>query len=161
MFRLKEITEHSWIVQGEDNSHVGLLSEYNNKLTLLVQGGDNKAEFKGRDEARELLGEDIFDNLITVTEKSKENFVNGYPVDFEDPYEITLEGEDLPLYSKTEAGNVPYCAGYYIIHFNKGPMPAHCPKLKTLQDYGYDGPFKTEMEMKTVLSQIKKRARTN
>ena len=152
MFKLKEITESSWWVEGDNT--VGLLSEHNNQLTLIDQE-QTRTTFNGRDEAKDWFGADIFDNLVTVQDYTKENFVKGYPVDFHNPLEIQVDGVDLPLYSKTEAGNVPYCAGYYVVHFEKASLPSHCPKLKTLQTYGYEGPFKTKMEMKAVLKKIK------
>lgn len=162
MFHLKEITNHAWLVQGEDNSNIGLLSEYNDKLTLVVKGeGDNKVRFDSREDAREMLGADIFDTTITVVESSKENFVSGYPVDFQNPYDMEITDVDLPLYSKTSSGAVAHCAGYYVIHFDKGPIHSYCPKYSTISKYKYDGPFKTEMEMKAVLSQAKKRHKTS
>jgi hypothetical protein len=49
-----------------------------------------------------------------------------------------------------------YCAGYYVIQFRKGWVKSFCPKLITLERYPYKGPFKTEEEMKTTLSQLSK-----
>ena len=156
MFHLKEITDHAWLVQGEDNKNIGLLSEYDNKLTLVVQGeGDNKVKFENRADACSMLGADIFDTKITVAEKSKENFVSGYPVDFQNPYDVEMVGTDLPLYSKTSTGAVAHCAGYYVIHFDKGPIHSYCPKFSTISKYKYEGPFKTEMEMKAVSQTVR------
>jgi hypothetical protein len=48
-----------------------------------------------------------------------------------------------------------YCAGYYIIRFDKGWVKSFCPKLITIERYENRGPFKTEFEMKQVLSNVK------
>ncbi len=166
MLHLKEITEHAWLVQGPDNKNVGLLSEFADKLTFVIHNeGDteqpsNKVRFENREDVMNALGNDIFDTKIVVVETAKEHFVNSYPVEFHNPHEITKEGCDLPLYSKTLKGGIAHCAGYYVIHFNKGPIYSYCPKLETLEKYTYDGPFKTEMEMKVVLSQAKKRLKS-
>ena len=156
MFRLKEVTDNSWLVQGDDNSYLGLLSEYNEQLTLIIQDADrNRATFASREEAEEMLGQGIFDNTITVEERNKESYVNGYPVNYSEPHQIDSGDTDLPLYTKTPTSKVPYCAGHYIIHFPKNPLTAYCPKLATIEEHGFDGPFKTEMEMKTFLRQLK------
>ena len=61
----------------------------------------------------------------------------------------------LPLFTKSNASKSLYCAGYYIIKFDKGWVKSHCPKLITIERYPYKGPFKTEFEMKQVLANAK------
>lgn len=158
MYHLKEITDHAWLVLTDNNQNMGLLSEYNDELTLMVKGGaEGKVKFKDRSAVCETFGADLFDCTITISETNKENFVLGYPVDFNNPYQVDLEGTDLPLYSKTSSGAVAHCAGYYVIHFPKGPIHSYCPKFSTISKYKFEGPFKTEMEMKAVLSNVKKK----
>jgi hypothetical protein len=62
----------------------------------------------------------------------------------------------LPIYSKSDKSKSQYCAGYYVIKFRKGWVKSFCPKLITLERYGHRGPFKTEIEMRHVLSTIGK-----
>jgi hypothetical protein len=62
----------------------------------------------------------------------------------------------LPLFTKSGDSKSLYCAGYYVIKFDKGWVKSFCPKLITLQRYPYQGPFKTEIEMKQVLSNVSK-----
>jgi hypothetical protein len=50
-----------------------------------------------------------------------------------------------------------YCAGYYIIHFDKGWVKSFCPKLITVERYETKGPFKTDLEMRTALSKANAR----
>ena len=61
----------------------------------------------------------------------------------------------LPLFTKSNASKSLYCAGYYIIKFNKGWVKSFCPKVITLERNEYKGPFKTEFEMKQVLANAK------
>jgi len=159
MYHLKEITDHAWLVLSDANANVGLLSEHvNNELVLMVKGGtEGKMTFKDRKAVCDTFGDSLFESTITVAEASKENFVKGYPVDFENPYQVEMVGERLPLYSKTSSGAVAHCAGYYVVHFPKGPIHSYCPKHSTISKYKYEGPFKTEMEMKAVLSNMKKK----
>ena len=58
----------------------------------------------------------------------------------------------LPLFTKRAKSKSLYCAGYYIIHFDKGWVKSFCPKLITVERYETKGPFKTEIEMRQELS---------
>lgn len=60
----------------------------------------------------------------------------------------------LPLFTKSNASKSVYCAGYYAIKFEKGWVRSFCPKLITVQRYDYKGPFKTELELRQVLSNV-------
>jgi len=59
---------------------------------------------------------------------------------------------NLPLFTKSSKSKSLYCAGYYIIHFDKGWVKSFCPKLITVERYESKGPFKNEIEMRTELS---------
>jgi hypothetical protein len=58
----------------------------------------------------------------------------------------------LPLFTKSPKSKSLYCAGYYIIRFEKGWVKSFCPKAITLERYKFKGPFKTNLEMRTELS---------
>jgi hypothetical protein len=58
----------------------------------------------------------------------------------------------LPLFTKSEKSKSLYCAGYYIIRFEKGWVKSFCPKLITVERYETRGPYKTEIEMRMELS---------
>tara|TARA_A100001388_G_scaffold245324_1_gene203775 strand:- start:300 stop:797 length:498 start_codon:yes stop_codon:yes gene_type:complete len=64
----------------------------------------------------------------------------------------------LPLFTKSKKSKSLYCAGYYIIRFEKGWVRSFCPKLVTLEKYPYKGPFKTEFTMRQELSDANKRS---
>ena len=64
--------------------------------------------------------------------------------------------QKLPIYSKSDKSKSQYCAGYYVIKFRKGWVKSFCPKLITLERYDHRGPFKTEIEMRTVLTSMNK-----
>jgi hypothetical protein len=61
----------------------------------------------------------------------------------------------LPLFTKSSQSKSLYCAGYYIIKFNKGWVKSFCPKAITVERYPYQGPFMDKLEMKTVLANAK------
>jgi hypothetical protein len=62
----------------------------------------------------------------------------------------------LPLFAKSDKSKSQYCAGYYVIKFRKGWVKSFCPKLITLERYPFQGPFKTESEMKSTLNIVNK-----
>jgi hypothetical protein len=155
--KLKEITPRSWLMLNETNSNVGILSQGANSNFVAVANGGYKGKFENREAVCEYFGNDIFDTVVKVEQTEKENYINGFPVSFDDPVAVETESENrLPLYTKTESGTAIYAAGHYILHFPKNSLLAFCPKYNTLKKYKYEGPFKTEFEVKTVLLQIKR-----
>ena len=69
--------------------------------------------------------------------------------------------ENVPLYTKTADSDVYYAAGWYCINFEKGWKHSHGPKYSTLVNYGYAGPFKTEIECRQANSKLNKEKRIN
>ena len=156
--KLKCITEKSWLVLGDtEDIRIGLLSEVRNQYVLMVKG--EKKQFLDRKAVNTFFQEDVFDNVVEAVQEEdvkKDYYINGYPVDFDSPHEVFIKGNKLPLFSKKATSEVYYSAGYYCLHFPKNWMPAHCPKLSTLETYQYAGPFKTEAEMRLHLNKLRK-----
>jgi len=90
---------------------------------------------------------------LEITETySKE--VHGYPTNsspFNPMYDVKRK---LPLFTKSDKSKSLYCAGYYIIKFDKGWVKSFCPKQITVERYATKGPFKTEIEMRQELSRV-------
>ena len=83
------------------------------------------------------------------------NKIKGFPLNFEMP--IMIDDEMLPLFKKSRASNVIYCAGFYCIKGPEGWRKSFCPKRSTLTSLEeWEGPFATELEMVSVLN-IKKK----
>jgi hypothetical protein len=158
-FKLKPITEKSWLVLNDaDENRVGLLTEIRDQYVLMVSGA--KQQFLNRKEVNKFFNEDVFSSVpaepIIEDDVKKTYFINGYPVDFDNPSEVLVKGNRLPLFSKKATSEVYYSAGYYCLNFPKNWMPAYCPKLSTLETYEYVGPFKTEIEMRSHLTKHRK-----
>lgn len=157
-FKLKPITEKSWLVLSDtEENRVGLLTEIRDQYVLMVAGA--KQQFISRKEVNKFFNEDVFTNMAEAVVEDyvkKDYFINGYPVDFDNPSEVLVKGNRLPLFSKKATSDVYYSAGYYCLNFPKNWMPAYCPKLSTLETYEYAGPFKTELEMRTHLTKARK-----
>jgi hypothetical protein len=93
---------------------------------------------------------------LDITQKGPiERIVHSYPTSC-DPYNSIFDVKrKLPLFTKSNKSKSLYCAGYYIIRFDKGWVKSFCPKLITIERYPYKGPFKTEMVMRQELSNAK------
>ena len=110
---------------------------------------DNKRQMKNR-LGSEIVWTDITPtNSLTVLEN---HIVHGFPTSvrpFNTMYDVKRK---LPLFTKSDKSKSAYCAGYYIIQFDKGWVKSFCPKLITIERYNFEGPFKTDMEMRSELS---------
>lgn len=157
-FKLKPLTTTSWLVLAEsDNIKVGILTKINNEYTLLAQG--TKQIFSNENDVNVFFNEDIFDNLADVSHPIQDktpNFIKGYPVDFDSPHEVISVNSDLPLFSKHTKSDVYFSAGYYCLKFPKNLVCSFCPKLSTLETHEYAGPYKTELEAKSMVAKFRK-----
>ena len=74
--------------------------------------------------------------------------VHGYPCS-QKPYNSMFDVQKrLPIYTKTPKSKSVFCAGYYIVYFEKVKWrKAYCPKVITLHRYPYKGPMKSKVEM--------------
>lgn len=147
-----------------------------NKFWIVEENGEKVATLrKGDDDRFVMSNEDgikVYDNKESLTKQFGKNFfiakivkeaenaepneVHGYTTSTA-PHNAMFDiKRKLPLFTKSSDSKSLYCAGYYVIRFDKGWVKSHCPKLITLQRYAYQGPFKTEIEMKQVLSNVSK-----
>lgn len=79
---------------------------------------------------------------------TKTNDVYGYPCNSKSFNEIYDVSRRLPIYTKTSKSRSYFCAGYYLVKYNNTWVKEYCPKLITLNRYQYQGPFKSEEEIK-------------
>ena len=88
--------------------------------------------------------------------------VHGFPCS-QKPYNPMFDVQKhLPIYTKTPKSKSVFCAGYYIVYFEKVKWrKAYCPKVITLQRYPYKGPMKSKVEMQQVLNNAVKEQNTN
>ena len=108
-------------------------------------------------DVKEKLGVVFFDVVKSVKSETKEYAVYDFPCGskpFGSVYDIRKR---LPIYAKSTKSKSQYCAGYYVIKFRKGWVKSFCPKLITLDRYPFHGPFKTEVEMKQMLTTLSKK----
>jgi hypothetical protein len=147
-----------WIVEN-GGKKVGTLNKEKKGFSFYRKG--EKINIATKEEIKIQFGEDVtkeVEKIIKLSDKKKEKSsdVYDYPCSSKPHNPVYNIKKKLPIYSKSSKSKSLYCAGYYVIQFRKGWVKSFCPKLITLERYSFNGPFKTEEEMKLVLSQLSK-----
>lgn len=143
-----------WIVEEDGVKIATLHKKENNKFVLSSTTGE--VMFNKKEELTKTFGKGFFltNDKVKVT-AADANECHGYPTSCK-PYNAMYDVQrKLPLFTKSNASKSLYCAGYYTIKFDKGWVRSFCPKAITIERYPYKGPFKSELEMKSVLTNAK------
>lgn len=150
-FKLKPITENSWILHSV-NGRIGVVFKENNEYTVI--GQIEKKKFKDFNELSLFLK-----GTVTIEEVEEDNTsieagnVDGYPIKHSKSYDI--KNAEYPSYSKVEGSTNRFAAGYYGINFTTGWVYSFCPKVVTLEENNWIGPFRTKLEMQNAIIQKK------
>ena len=162
--KLQKISEDAWIVN-DDTKRVGILHKtIQDQYTYLDR--TETIQFADQEEVTTFFrNQFVFDEETVMDVTVPATFyIKGYPVDYPSPVPVEPSDEDymeeIPLFAKTENSKVYYAAGWYAINFEKGWKHGNCPKLSTLITYGYEGPFKTKLELKQRLKVLNKLKRS-
>lgn len=143
-----------WIVEDGDQK-VGVLKITEQKK-YIFSSKDQVTTFDNKKKVVEMFGKEFFTTTLKAKEeKSSDKDVYGYPVGSTPHNPMFDVKRHLPLFTKSEKSKSVFCAGYYLLKFNKGWIKSFCPKLITIERYPYQGPFKTELEVKQKLSNVK------
>lgn len=144
-----------WIVEKDGEKFATLRRDEENRFVMSNETGIKI--FESKESITRQYGKDFFvAKIIREADNSEPNEVHGYPSSTTPHNSMYDIRKKLPLFTKSEDSKSIYCAGYYIIRFDKGWVKSFCPKLITLQRYEFQGPFKTEIEMKQRLSSVSK-----
>jgi hypothetical protein len=152
----KPIIENKfWIVEKDGEKFATLRKNDDNRFVLSNEEGIKIYDTK--ESLTRQFGKDFFvAKIVKEADDALPNEVHSYATSVT-PHNAMFDIQrKLPLFTKSSDSKSLYCAGYYVIRFEKGWVKSFCPKLITLQRYEYKGPFKTEIEMKQVLSNVSK-----
>jgi hypothetical protein len=143
-----------WIVE-DGGSKLGTLNKEKKGFSFYRKG--HKVDIANKEEIKTKFGEDVtkeVEKIIKISERTTDNACNvyDYPCGSKPHNPVYNIKKKLPIYAKSNKSKSLYCAGFYIIQFRKGWVKSFCPKLITLERYPYQGPFRTEEEMKQILS---------
>jgi len=144
-----------WIVEKDGEKFATLRKDDDNRFVMSNATGIKI--FSNKESLTKEFGKNFFiAKIIREADNAEPNEVHGYPSSTTPHRPMFDIKRKLPLFTKSEDSKSNYCAGYYIIRFDKGWVKSFCPKLITLQRYEFKGPFKNEIEMKQVLSNVSK-----
>ncbi len=151
-FKAKSVLKDKfWIIENNEQL-IGTMSWNDDRYMFSTTGEtcffDNKRQINQR-----FGSEIVWTDLSTPKEVTQEDLVvYEFPTSVT-PYNTMYDVQrKLPLFTKSAKSKSLYCAGYYIIHFDKGWVKSFCPKLITVERYETKGPFRTEIEMRQELS---------
>jgi hypothetical protein len=143
-----------WIVE-EGETKVGILKLTEQKK-YVFSSKNTIATFDNKKKLFEQFGKEFFVSHTKTESIKTPNDVHGYPCSSKPQNPMYDVKRHLPLFTKSDKSKSVYCAGYYVIKFDKGWVKSFCPKLITIERYPYEGPFKTDLEMKQRLSSVSK-----
>jgi len=144
-----------WIVENE-GVKVGTLRK-NEFSQFVFSNEEGVVVYHSKKSITNEFGDDFFvAKIIKEADNSNPKEVHGFGTSTTPHNAMYDIQKKLPLFTKSKDSKSLYCAGYYVIRFEKGWVKSFCPKLITLQRYQYKGPFKTDLEMKQVLSSVNK-----
>tara|TARA_R110000803_G_scaffold90080_1_gene157370 strand:- start:835 stop:1347 length:513 start_codon:yes stop_codon:yes gene_type:complete len=149
------IKDKFWIVE-QGGQKLGTLQKQDNNGWIFLSKQKDRQVYHTQESLLKRFGINIFNHEVQVNSEAVEktdNFdVHGFPCP-QHPYNPMFDVQrQLPIYTKTPKSKSQFCAGYYVICFEKGWRKAYCPKMITLQRYKYKGPIKTKLEMQQVLN---------
>ena len=152
-----------WIVE-EHGQKLGTLQKKDDNGWLFLSKKDHRQIFHTQESLFTKFGFNIFEGKQkeSIVEQTDNFNVHGYPCS-QHPYNPMFDVQKrLPIYTKTPKSKSVFCAGYYIVYFEKVKWrKAYCPKLITLQRYPYKGPIKSKVEMLQILNNAIKNENPN
>jgi hypothetical protein len=152
----KPIIENKfWIVEKNGEKFATLRKDDENRFVMSNETGIKI--YNNKESVVKQFGKKFFvAKILKEADDSEPNEVHGYPTSYRPHNSMFDIRRKLPLFTKSKDSKSLYCAGYYLVKFEKGWVKGFCPKLITLQRYPYHGPFKTEYDMKQKLSNVSK-----
>lgn len=151
-FKAKPIIDGKfWIIEDQGIKVGTLQKDETDKFVLNAK--NNRSVYKDIKSIEKTYGKGFFiDSKKELTIPTNE--IYGFNTNCQPHNPMYDIKKKLPLFTKSDASKSIYCAGYYAIKFEKGWVRSFCPKLITVQRYEYKGPFKTEIELRQVLSNV-------
>ena len=147
------VKDKFWIVE-ERGQKLGTLQKKDENGWIFLSKKDHRQVFHTQESLFTKFGFNIFEEKQKepIIEQTDNLEVHGYPCS-QHPFNPMFDVQkQLPVYTKAPKSKSQFCAGYYIICFEKGWRKAYCPKMITLSRYKYKGPMKTKLEMQQVLN---------
>ena len=155
MITLKVVLKDKfWILQ-RDGASVGTMRIETDHVSVMLD--EKHSKYTSIEDAKSSLG--VGEIVAVKTSVGQMQGVLGYPTDLEEVYNIKEE-QGLPCYTKNKNSSVLHAAGWYGMHRNGLHAEAFCPKLNTLQNYPYIGPYKNQTDLRVAMTSWKRNDQT-
>jgi hypothetical protein len=163
--KLKTIVKNNFWILEQDGTKVGTVSKKDKKNYQLLSNNHEQPLEMTMTDIITKWGEDCFKSPVkvdvekSITTADEVYLLFGFPCASKPTNEMYDVQRKLPLYTKNNKSNSVHSAGYYIVEYpSNGWTRSFCPKLVTLEQYPYQGPFKSKADMSLALkhSRIKK-----
>jgi len=141
------IKDKFWILE-ENAKRVGMMNFKDDNYTINLKRKDFVAH-----DATELKRLGIEFVVRDLTQGGNIE-VMGYPTDQEEVFNIK-EIDGYPTFTKKSQSKSAHVAGWYGLKFKNGWVCSLCPRVTTIKNNVFVGPYKTKMDLKVVLSQQK------
>ena len=150
------LPDRFWIIE-QNGVRVGTIQRHDDN-NFLITGTDSSVATMTKKEID--IKFDLFSQANQLQALDEQTVVKkeiyNYPTKHT-PYNPVLDVKHkIPLYAKSPNSKNMYAAGYYIVQFSKGWVKGFCPKLTTLSNNVFQGPFKTVMEQRQAFSNVNK-----
>lgn len=143
---LRQLTNTSWILLENSERKSLVIQKPSGSLELI---GQYKENFSSFDQMQNKFGKFDIEAIETPVEKEQGKIFQ-YPVKH-DTWFNELE-KPVPNYTRTATSSVAYAAGYFAVKYPHGWSAVFCPKLSTLNEYEYQGPFTNKIEMQHTIN---------
>ena len=143
------LPEKFWIIENNDLRKLGTIQVGNDSVKVVIEG--KNYVYNDFDSALNQLNISTSEEPLSSDSEKSDYSVNNYPVKNK-PYNVTYDaGLGVSTYTKSEKSNCYHAAGYFIIGFDFAWAQAYCPKVTTLKQNKFKGPYKSQLEMKEQL----------
>ena len=149
MIQLKKLTDKCWMLNDHATQKtVGMVNLKDENYYLV---GKNQAFPRMSLLIQEIFNDDIYETPDGGTVKSNHiTQIKGFPIRHENVIicgsEIINE-KNIEIYKLKENSETTYAAGWFALNFKKGLVAAHNPRVNTLKQNEFIGPFYSEMDM--------------
>ena len=148
------IPNKEWLIQLGDEK-IGTLEKSKLGYTFWKHG--EKFSVKDISQINHLFGINISLPALSIEKIDNAKFsIYDFPCKSKPFKPVYNVKKRLPLFTKSDKSNSQYCAGYYVIQFRTGWVKSFCPKLITVERNNFQGPYKTENEVKQILNNLNK-----
>jgi len=150
--KAKNIVENRfWIIENDKGERIGNIAQTTTGIRCTVD--DSVEVFPDMQEMMQKKNI-VISRKIRENKTIADNEVYGFPTSHTAYNQIWNVKLKLPIYTKNNKSSSYFCAGYYVVKYDKVWVAEYCPKFITLQRYQYYGPYKSKIEQSERLRNV-------